>query len=150
MSRRYFDTAYVGKCYLNEPDSGEVRELARSADSITSSALCIAELACAFHRKLREGTLSARTVAALREQFMEDLQADTWFTIPVSDRIVRQVELLTRGMPKSLLLRAGDAIHIVSAMEGGFHEIWTNDRHLLAAAAHFGLKGRSVNTQAGS
>jgi predicted nucleic acid-binding protein len=41
-------------------------------------------------------------------------------------------------------LRAGDAIHIVSAVEAGFNEIWTNDRHLLAAAAHFGLKGRCV------
>jgi hypothetical protein len=32
----------------------------------------------------------------------------------------------------------------VSARDAGFSEIWSNDRHLLAAARHFGLRGRSV------
>jgi predicted nucleic acid-binding protein len=64
--------------------------------------------------------------------------------VPVSEPILRQVELLTRSLPKTTPLRAGDAIHIVSAVEAGFNEIWTNDRHLLAAADHFALKGRSV------
>jgi predicted nucleic acid-binding protein len=41
-------------------------------------------------------------------------------------------------------LRAGDAIHIATALEVGEPEIWTNDRHLLAAAAHFGIVGRSA------
>ncbi len=106
--------------------------------------MSIAELACAFHRKVREGTLSSKSAAALREYFLEDVRNETWLLIPVSDRILRQVEILTRSLPKSTPLRAGDAIHIVSAVEAGFNEIWTNDRHLLAAAAHFGLKGRSV------
>jgi predicted nucleic acid-binding protein len=140
----YFDTAYVGKCYLNEPDSRDVRELVRSSEDVSCSSLTIAELACAFHRKVREGTLSPKSAAALREYFLEDIRNETWLLVPVSDRILRQVELLTRSLPKSTPLRAGDAIHIVSAVEAGFNEIWTNDRHLLAAAAHFGLKGRSV------
>jgi predicted nucleic acid-binding protein len=41
-------------------------------------------------------------------------------------------------------LRAGDAIHLASARHEGFSEIWTNDRHMLKAASHFGLAGRSV------
>ncbi len=72
-----------------------------------------------------------------------------WLLLPVTDRVLRQVEVLVRTLPRSMFLRAGDAIHIVSAVDSGFNEIWTNDRHLLAAAAHFGLKGRSV-TAAGS
>jgi len=32
----------------------------------------------------------------------------------------------------------------VRAVEAGFNEVWTNDRHLLAAAKHFGVKGRSL------
>jgi predicted nucleic acid-binding protein len=43
-------------------------------------------------------------------------------------------------------LRAGDAIHTATALETGETEIWTNDRHLLAAVAHFGLAGRSFAT----
>jgi len=88
--------------------------------------------------------LTPRGAAKLREYFLEDIRDNTWLLIPVSDRILRQVELLTRSLPKTTPLRPGDAIHIVSAVEAGFNEIWTNDRHFLAAADHFGLKGRSV------
>jgi predicted nucleic acid-binding protein len=140
----YFDTAYVAKCYLNEPDSDAVRALARSSDSVTSSSLCITELACAIHRKVREGTLSPRNAATIREDFLDDIGAGTWFMLPVSDRILRQAELSIRTLPKNTVLRACDAIQIVSAIHAGFQDIWTNDRHLLAAAPQFGIKGRQV------
>jgi predicted nucleic acid-binding protein len=140
----YFDTAYVLKCYLQEPDAREVRQTARSATGLYTSAFTIAELACAFHRHLREGTLTPAAERTTRDQFLEDVRKETWILVPVTERVLRQVELLTRTLPRGAFLRAGDAIHIVSAVDSGFNEIWTNDRHLLAAAAHFGLKGCSV------
>ena len=48
--------------------------------------------------------------------------------------------------PADVPLRAGDAIHTATALETGETEIWINDRHLLAAVAHFGLAGRSFAT----
>ncbi|MCX6638523.1 MAG: type II toxin-antitoxin system VapC family toxin [Acidobacteria bacterium] len=39
---------------------------------------------------------------------------------------------------------AGDALHLVTALEASFPEVWSNDRHLPGAAEHFGLRGRSV------
>ena len=46
--------------------------------------------------------------------------------------------------PPDVPLRTGDAIHTENALETGEMEIWTNDRHLLAAVAHFGLAGCSA------
>ena len=140
----YFDTTYIGKCYLNEPAAAEVRKLAQSVAGVNTSALALAEMSCAFHRNLREGTLTPATERAARQQFLEDIENETWILQPVTDKILRQVEVLSRKLPRQSFLRAGDAIHVVSAMDAGFQEIWTNDRHLLAAAEHFGIKGRQV------
>lgn len=145
MNGCYFDAAYLAKCYLNEPDSPAVRELARSAETLQTSALAIAELACVLHRHVREGVLKAKMAGHLRDLFLEDLRSEMWLLIPVTDRILRQVDSFTRRLSPAVFLRASDAIHIVSAVETGFNEIWTNDRHLLSAAAHFGLKGRSIS-----
>ena len=55
--------------------------------------------------------------------------------MPVTESLLRKT---------AMLIRAGDAIHTATALETGETEIWTNDRHLLAAVAHFGLAGRSA------
>lgn len=43
-----------------------------------------------------------------------------------------------------VFLRAADALHLASAVAQGFEEIYTHDRHMLAAAAAFGLQARDV------
>ena len=121
-----------------------MRALARSSPSMYTSAFSIAEVACGFHRKVPGGNAERRRLPRLRDAFLEDVGNDAWCLVPVTNLILRHVEHLTRTCQTSIFLRAGDAIHIVSAVEAGFHEIWTNDRHLLAAATHFGLQGRSV------
>jgi predicted nucleic acid-binding protein len=80
----------------------------------------------------------------MRQQFAEDVRDDVWVLLPLTDHVLWRVSLLSSQLPKNVPLRAGDAIHIASALVGGFHELWTSDRHLLAAATHFGLRGRSV------
>jgi predicted nucleic acid-binding protein len=142
--RLYFDTAYLGKCYWNEPDGKLVRELAQQADGIYCSAICIAEMACLAHRKVREGPVTPADAMIRRNLFLEDVNTGVVTAVPVTDRLLRKVEAATRALPQSCYLRTFDAVHLVTAADSGFVEVWTNDRHMLAAAPHFGLAGRSV------
>jgi predicted nucleic acid-binding protein len=142
--RLYFDTAYLGKCYWNEPDGTLVRELAQRADGLYSSAICIAEMACLTHRKVREGPVTAADAMIRRNLFLEDVNTGVVTAVPVTDRLLRKVEAATRALPQSCYLRTFDALHLVTAADSGFLEVWTNDRHMLAAAPHFGLAGRTV------
>jgi predicted nucleic acid-binding protein len=46
--------------------------------------------------------------------------------------------------PPDLFIRTADAVHLTTAHEIGEHQVWTNDRHMLAAAPWFGMEGRFV------
>jgi len=140
----YLDTAYVAKCYLNEPDAERVRELVQSRAGVTSSAWSRAELACVLHRHVREGGLTARQARTLHGLFLEDVANGVWTLVPVSSDVLTRVEERLGRLRRTVFLRAGDAIHLTTAGMAGFREIWTNDRHMLAAARSFGLRGRSV------
>jgi predicted nucleic acid-binding protein len=93
---------------------------------------------------VREGAISPREALVQRDLFLEDVEEGVWELLPVSDTLLREVERFTRTLPSECFLRAGDAIHLVTAMGAGFRELWTNDRHLKAAAVLSGLTGRSV------
>lgn len=141
----YLDSAYIAKCYLNEPDAERVRALVAGKAGLTSSAWCRAELACIFLRHVREGGLTRMQAAQLHDLFREDVRHAVWTLLPVAAHVLASVELrLRRLRRRDVFLRAGDALHLATATEAGFREIWTNDRHMLGAARSFGLRGRSV------
>jgi hypothetical protein len=93
----YFDTAYLAKCYWNEPDGKLVREMARKADGLYSSAICIAEMACLAHRKIREGPTTAADALMRRDLFLDDVNSGAIRPMPVTERILRRVEAMTRA-----------------------------------------------------
>lgn len=141
----YFDSAYIAKCYLPEPEARKVRALARSCAGLYSSAFAIAEIACVFHRQMRECGARPAEIATLRQQFHADIRNEVWSLIPVTDHLLARVHDLVGSLPASCMLRAGDAIHLATALDAGFQEIWTNDRRLLTAAEAAGLRGRTVD-----
>ncbi len=140
----YFDTAYIAKCYWPEPDGEAIRELVGRSDGVYSSSLCIAEMACVFHRKLSEGWAPPADVVQRRDWFLADIGSSAITVIPMTEKLLYRTEALTRVLPPTCYLRAADAVHLVTAVDAGFTQIWTNDRHMLAAAPHFGLVGRSI------
>ena len=140
----YLDSAYIAKFYVNESDSRAVRELIGGADSLVSSAWAMGEVSCVFHRLMRENKLTQRQFRELLDAFLRHAGQDVWTFLPVTSRTLQKVAALVRAAPAGVYLRAGDAVHLAAAMGAEEHEIWTNDRHLLRAAEHFGLSGRSV------
>ena len=80
----------------------------------------------------------------MRQAFGEDVQNGVWILVPVSNAVLKNVEAAVRNLAPHVYLRAADAIHLVTARDAGFSEIWSNDRHLLRAARYFGLKGRTA------
>ena len=140
----YLDSAYIAKYYVNEPDAAAVRKAIRRASHLCSSALALAEVTCVFHRHAREGSLTSAQGHELIDLFRDHADSGIWNLFPVTESLLRRTSLLIRGVPADLPLRAADAIHIATALDSGETELWTNDRHLLAAARHFGINGRSV------
>jgi len=138
----YLDSAYIAKYYLNEPDSGQVRAVIRTATSLMSSAWALGEVTCAFHRYYREGGLTASQSIRLADDFLKHVDAGVWTLLPVTEGLLRRMSAIIRLAPATIYLRTGDAIHLITASEAGEREIWSSDRHLFAAAHHFGLIGR--------
>jgi predicted nucleic acid-binding protein len=140
----YLDSAYIAKIYLNESDSSRVRTLLKDADSVVSSLWAVCEVTCVFHRQWREGWLTAPQHQELAAAFLKHANAGIWTLIPVTERILKRAVSLVNSLPAGTYIRAGDAIHLTTAQDLGEREIWTNDRHMLGGASHFGLVGRSV------
>jgi predicted nucleic acid-binding protein len=64
--------------------------------------------------------------------------------LPVDAALVRDAcDRLARLAP-AVFLRAADALHLACAADAGLKEIYSHDRHLLAAAPHFGLRGLDI------
>lgn len=141
----YFDTSYIAKFYFNEPESSRIRDLVRrNPDAICSSLWAVAEFHAVLHRRIREGSHSRSTAGDLASRFSAHIGDGLWNLIPVTEALLRRTGALMLAAPRDLFIRTADAVHLTTAQEAGEREVWTNDRHMLAAAAYFGLSGRSV------
>jgi predicted nucleic acid-binding protein len=133
LRKLYFDSALIAKFYLNEPGRDDVRRLAVSAGVVISSSIAVAEVAAAFHRKLRENALDTDVFEALQLQFSRDVRQGMWTMVPVSDALLGSVHLLFSKLASKVFLHSLDALHLVTARSEGLAAIHSNDRHLLAA-----------------
>lgn len=99
------------------------------------------ETEAVFHRHLREGKINTRVLEGCNVQFAGDQDDEILQWIPLSLSVIDRVHHAFLRLPATAYLRAGDAVHLATASEGGFKEIYSNDKHLLAAATLFKLKG---------
>ena len=139
----YLDSTYLVRLYFEEPGFERVRQLAGS-DAIACAQHGRAEVISAFHRKLRERSITARLYEVGLQQFRDELRADAFRWLFLSDLVLERLELAYANLPATTFLSAADALHLSTAAENGFREIYSNDPKLLTAAAHFGLRGIDV------
>lgn len=140
----YFDSAYIAKCYLPEIGHREVSALSADATGIISVAFSRIEVAAVFHRKLRENSITPAIHRELTAQFDDDINAGIWRLLPVTDALLVLAQANFNQLPRTVFLRSADCLHLSAAAESGCKEIYSNNRHLLAAAPHFGLRGVDV------
>ena len=140
----YFDSAYIAKFYLDEPESEAVRRLAERLGQVRCAVIGRVEVAAVFHRKLREGAFDAGAFREVMGQFDDDCGQDLWTWLPLTTALAAKTATVFARLPRPVFLRAADALHLISAQEHGLPEIYTNDRHMSAAARHFRLKPMTV------
>lgn len=139
----YLDSSYLAKCYLPDLGYAQVRELA-ATDEGACCEIGRVEAASAFYRALREGRLRTTAYRRVCQQFDEDNGRNVWAWLPVTSALLQMAATWFEKLGPDVFLRAGDAVHLACAAEHGFREIYSNDKHLLAAAPRFGLKGMNV------
>ena len=122
----------------------QIRQLVAGVSSVRSSVWAIAEFHGVLHRHIRERNLDPTDAKGLSLRFSTHLRDGLWVLAPVEEMLLRRTGALLIEAPDNRFLRTADAVHLATASELGEAEIWTNDRHMLAAAPYFGLQGRSV------
>lgn len=140
----YFDNSYILKCYLNEPQAELVRALAGQEASKYCCRWGRVEFFAGIKRQTREGKITPEREAEIFQVFKEDETAGVWLWVPLEQSLLDAACAAFEGLSTTVPVRAGDALHLLCAREHGFTEVWSNDRHLLAAAPHFGLVGKNV------
>jgi predicted nucleic acid-binding protein len=139
----YFDSSYIIRLYHEDPGWEKVRELA-SRQTLACCLLGYGEVIAGFHRKLREGAYAPIPYRQVLEQFELDCQEKAFRWLPLSPNIATRLAGTFSSLPKTVFLRASDAIHLACAAENRLQEIYSTDQRLLAAANHFGLKGLNI------
>ncbi|MGH7335783.1 MAG: type II toxin-antitoxin system VapC family toxin [Candidatus Rokuibacteriota bacterium] len=142
----YLDSGYIAKFYVDEPDSPEVRRLAESLGEVSCAALGRAEVSAALHRKLREGVFGEAAFREVMAQFQGDCANGLWTWIPMTSRILAATVAAIREVPKSVFLRAADAIHLACARDSGFTAIYTGDNHMRVAATYFRVRAMAIQS----
>jgi len=140
----YFDTSYLLKLYLDERGSEEVRRLAATTNRLACAWHGQAEMITSFHRKLREGVIDKDQLTVLVEQFLTESHAGHLVWLPIGQPVIDLLTSTVSTAPGNHYLRAADALHLACASVHGFEVVHANDKHLLAAAPLFGLRGGNV------
>ena len=144
MKTLFFDSSYLFRIYSTEPGHEKVKRLLETAESVSSAWHARAEFATIILRKRRERACADKLLNALWTQFHRDCETGLVRLLPINEPVMSRLENAIRAAPPDTFLRAADALHLACAAEHGFTEVYSNDRHFIAAAPLFELCGLDV------
>jgi len=141
----FLDSSAVVKHYVTEMGSARVQSITAviSGHELYLSDLTIVEVCAAMSRRRRDGSLSDAQTAALRDEFLADID-NLYLPTAMSDSIIDRAVALT----ELHVLRASDAVQLATALELNRERISaglialslvSSDQSLLRAAAAEGL-----------
>jgi len=130
----YFDTSYILKCYLPEVGHTYVRTLLNQRGSAACCTFGRIEFISGLRRAVREGRLPSAAIATVIAVLDMDDRAGIWTWLPLAPRLMEATYQALQALPPTAVIRAANALHLVCARENGCQELFTNDRHMLAAA----------------
>ena len=140
----YLDASYLVKFYADEPGADAVIAWVEGKGDFVCAAHGRLELFSALKRHQREGALTGSRLQALIRQVGKDESSGLIRWLAVSPELIATACEQVLALPPAAYVRAADALHLACAADAGLKEIYSHDRHLLAAAPHFGLKGLDV------
>jgi hypothetical protein len=140
----FLDTSAFAKLYVPEPESAALRKIVEAEDEVYASELVRVELTSVFHRRWREGKWSQADFLAAVRQFSADDIGGFWTWVPLNSAIVDAAAKTYTTLPVDKFLRSSDGIHLVTAVQQNFTEIYTYDVQQTSAASALGIKAIAV------
>jgi uncharacterized protein len=121
----YVDTSVLVALCVHEPRSNDVgRWYAGSGDALFSSVWCVTEFASALGIKQRTGQMTVAQANAAWLRF-ERLCANDLQLLPAEPALFHKAALMT--FDEANRLRAGDALHLASALDASVDRMATLD-----------------------
>jgi predicted nucleic acid-binding protein len=106
----YLDASALVKRFVAEPGTEAVNEIVSRAEALGTAIICRAEVAAAFAKAIRTGTLTPTGAAAALQEFR-----DQWphlIRLQVTERLIAHADSLAWSHG----LRGYDAVHLAAAM----------------------------------
>ena len=136
--KTFFDSSAFAKRYVEERGSQVVDSLCQEATEVALSVLCVPEIISALNRRVREGLLTGREYAEVKQYLSQDIRDAL-----IVNLVPQVVSTCTKILEVSPV-RAADALQIACALEWETDLFVSADKRQISAARKAGLHTKLV------